>query len=791
MKTASWLLAHPLLAGLLVWVVIGWSAQAAVGELRPLGLAAQGVAVLVGLVAGRPLAILLGGPRRRVVAALAGTAALWGPLTPLGVTVNGAKVGVSLPAVGVVQLVPLGSVLLAVAVASHMAAERQRLSDTHERRVLVPVAAVVAVGCAGLAFAADFGPLLMLLGSSLLIAASTTSRARPLIAIGAAGAGLAGLAAVSSGHVRTRLADFVADNGRASDVLAFWHDMSWFGDGAGSERLASVTFAETDFVLVALVDAYGVVALAVWGVAAAVVCAGLLRAANQLDVAHAGPLLGVAAWLTTSTVVAVLMQSGAVPPSGVRLPLLTRGFSGLVVEAFAVGAAVTLAAGPAASERRGMTRTIRAVPGLAVVVAAVVLTVATVVSGPAVPAEAIGRHLLADSLVRGAVLDRDGMVVTARSSGGGRPVGVPQMVPLVGVADRNGTVTGVEATMGSQLRCGGRRGPVGLLAGRCVVGDVVVTADVATQVLAAELARASGAAVLLADRTGGLIAAADPSTPVLPVDTLELSAEAAELVSPALFNRRPGGSVMKLVLAWALLPDDPDRTWADTASYTSGAGVEIVSPAACGAEGWADILIRSCNTAAAAAAESAPQAVAELWAALGLSGEPSGSGRSVPVWPSDAPSAVLPDVGGGDFAAGAIGQHPTLLSLPQLAMLSMPAFDGTVPAALRLAGDPADRVRVIDGDDVDGVLEHMRGCVTDGTCGTTLAALPFDVGAKSGTAGSGDGRSGSCTGFAHDPDHEVVDLAEGLVFAVQLPGGVGSDACDIAGDLLAVHLAAE
>ena len=722
------------------------------------------VLLVVGALSAGPFLRLVANPARRYVVALASIVLLLLPLTPVGRRVNGSFIDVVVPVLGrTVQPSHLAVVVLLAVVGAHLTEQRPLQTDRHERGALAPVVAIVCSAAVVPVAAIDLGT-----AATLLVAfvATTAATARPAVVGVVAGTfvGSGAAAALGLPHARRRIGGFLDGNRFSSDALAFYHDASLVGAGPADDRFDIVTFGTSDWPLVAALSDRGwvfFVALFLATSAFAVVTTTRLR---HLSGAAAGAGVGVLSVWMAGTAIAALTQTGSVPVSGVVWPFFSPGLSGLATWALAGGFLLGL---PSAGHPlgRGAERARPVRSGVPAITLAVALTVsfATAVSGPRIVTQALTSHRIVDNQVRGTIHDRHGTpLARTEPASPGSPLRVllhPAALPVVGVADRSGTTTGAEDLFGAHLRCGGAS-TVSRAAGRCRPADLTLTLDLSAQEAVADLAANTGSYVVLADLTGGLLAAADPTTPrptVGSVDTVGLNADDPLLSPPVWGNRRPSGSTMKLLLAVTGIDLLPDESWAVADSIALDDGTVVGSPSGPCGGGWEEILAVSCNPAAA-------QAAVVLGDAIGVSATDLGIDPT-----------IVPAPGREGWPLSAIGFSPAAMTPAELVLVALPvAAGGLTPGQLRIAGAAADPVRVVSQDGASRILAALATCRT---CGPEVLAV--GAAAKSGTAGVGDGRVGSCVGVwpAQEPR---------VVFAVQRNATSGAGACQVAADVLAV-----
>jgi cell division protein FtsW (lipid II flippase) len=278
--------------------------------------------------------------------AAAGLFLLMLPASPLGTTINGARLWIR---VGPITIQPseIAKILLMVFFASYLVAKRDVLSlasrriaglDLPRARDLGPVLLAWAASIAVLVFEKDLGSSLLFFGIFIVMLYIATERTSwVLIGVGMfLASSLAAYLMFShvAARVDTWLDPFADSSGSGHQLVQALFGMGTggvFGTGLGEGSPSTVPFAKTDFILAAIGEELGLVGvMAVLVLFGIIVQRGLRTATRCRD--SFGKLLaaGLSFALALQVFVIVGGVTGLIPLTGVTLPWLSYGGSSVV-----------------------------------------------------------------------------------------------------------------------------------------------------------------------------------------------------------------------------------------------------------------------------------------------------------------------------------------------------------------------------------------------------------------------------------------------------------------------------
>ena len=742
-------------------------------------------------------------------------------LPGIGTTVGGARLGVTLgPLSGnPVELArPLLAALLAVRIA-----EAGPLLRRSRRwlRLTLWVTAPLTVASLLLVAAGDLGPLLIL-GLTTMVLLMMVRPAASIVAAIMAAPLAGGLVAYAlSSEVRERVAQMlapVAPDGLTNiggGLRAFARG-GWFGTGVGQGNPHAVQFVESDFVLTAVGEERGAIAVvlvialfltisrSLWGSTARAHGdqARLVAAAMSL-------LISIQAVYTTAGVL------GIVPLTGMTVPFMSLGGSALV------GLWATLAVGVGLSAARADTGEPATVgrpgrPSHAAVVGrrcstvallATAVVAASVVVNPPVP---VGSTTAKDwALGRGQIVAADGtpLAVTVGSDGQwarGYPAGA-RYADVVGFTLPDAGA-GLELAERDRLSCDPTLWQQ-LLGRSCAPPTVVSTLVPAVQTAAADGLAGTGVtgdAVAVEVRSGAVLAAystgaPDPTEATGPGSAAYLAARAADRRTAdgpafATYQTSPG-SVFKLIVGAAALDAGVPTATPQRTSYLAPNGTRPVHNAggAAGGGSLEDALVSSSNTAFAEIATR----VGERRIAAEVDKLTAVPGGSTVVPATIGAGPLAPDA----LARTGFGQQGVRTTPLTLAMLGAEIASGGLRRDPRYVAGVCDGsyradvlpqpVPVLPAVVADRLGDAMRRVVTENHA-PALRTVPGGAAAKTGTAERSDGLfDGVIVTYAPvDQPRVAVAVRVEADPTTEVSRGGGVDAGPVAAGVLRAALAA-
>jgi cell division protein FtsW len=290
----------------------------------------------------------------------AGTIVLLAFTLIVGVEVNGARRGLTIPGIGV-RFQPAEIAKLATVLAVAALCARNDARPNSPRRLWAP--ALLALIPAGLLIRQpDLGNavVVVVLTCSLLFVAGTPLRVFTLPAV--VGTLLVSAYVFTTSYAWKRLTGFLDPWARA-DAEGFQLVQSFVGFarggltgvgiGDGRQKLYYLPEAHTDFILAVVAEEAGFLGvLAVLGAFVALVIAGLQVARRAQDRFAMLLAFGATMLLALPAVLNTAVVTGSVPPKGLPLPFLSYGRTALVAAFFAAGLLIAVARqAPAETQR--------------------------------------------------------------------------------------------------------------------------------------------------------------------------------------------------------------------------------------------------------------------------------------------------------------------------------------------------------------------------------------------------------------------------------------------------------
>ena len=269
----------------------------------------------------------------------------------VGVTVGGGTRWIALGAMSFQpsELAKLALVLLSADVFSR---KQERLLQ-EPWHMLIPMVPAIGLMTALVLLQPDLGTTLLLgaIGIGMLFVAGAPLRF--LLPLGAAGAGMAAVAALSAPYRRARVLAFM--DPWADPLSTGYHTIQslialgsggWLGVGLGASRQKwmYIPNAHTDFIFAILGEEMGVLGtVAVLGMFALLAFLGMRAAQRAPD--RFGMLMasGIVIWISVQALVNIGAVTAVLPVTGVPLPLLSFGGTSLVLSLTAMGILTNIA----------------------------------------------------------------------------------------------------------------------------------------------------------------------------------------------------------------------------------------------------------------------------------------------------------------------------------------------------------------------------------------------------------------------------------------------------------------
>ena len=221
------------------------------------------------------------------------------------------------------------------------------------RHIIIPFFVVVGVTCVLVLTQPDFGTVVIIAATALIVAYVAGSDLKQLVSFTMLAIIIAIPAMLAAGYRRSRLLGFLSGGSDCLNAayqtcqgLVALGSGHWFGLGLGSSRQKYMYLpnADTDFIFAILGEETGLiggltvlflfVVLAVLGVRAA------RRAPDAFGFILAG---GVTGWITLQAIINVGAVVGVLPITGVPLPLISFGSTSLLSSLAALGLVASVA----------------------------------------------------------------------------------------------------------------------------------------------------------------------------------------------------------------------------------------------------------------------------------------------------------------------------------------------------------------------------------------------------------------------------------------------------------------
>ena len=272
------------------------------------------------------------------------------PFTPLGITVNGARAWVEM---GPIRFQPseLLKFALIIYLTNNLGRRQRELTDF--KRTFQP-AVFAWVVAAGIAMAqSDLGAAIVLSGIAftVLYMAGCPVRWIGATALGAMVAGL-GYVLTSASRMSRWTAFLDIEANREHTGYQVWQSMLSIsnggtlgvGPGAGTSKWGYVPLAHSDFIFTVIAEEFGLVgSTLVIGGFFALTFLGFVVAMRAPDYSGALLAAGITVWFAVQAVINIGGVVGAIPVTGLTLPLISYGGSSLLITLGAAGLLLNIA----------------------------------------------------------------------------------------------------------------------------------------------------------------------------------------------------------------------------------------------------------------------------------------------------------------------------------------------------------------------------------------------------------------------------------------------------------------
>jgi cell division protein FtsW len=272
------------------------------------------------------------------------------PFTPLGITVNGARAWVEM---GPIRFQPseLLKFALIIYLTNNLGRRQRELTDF--KRTFQP-AVIAWVIAAGIAMAqSDLGAAIVLSGIAftVLYMAGCPVRWIGATALAAMVVGL-GYILTSASRVSRWTAFMDIEGNREHTSYQVWQSMLSIsnggtlgvGPGAGTSKWGYVPLAHSDFIFTVIAEEFGLVgSTLVIGGFFALTFLGFVVAMRAPDYSGALLAAGITVWFAVQAVINIGGVVGAMPVTGLTLPLISYGGSSLLITLGAAGLLLNIA----------------------------------------------------------------------------------------------------------------------------------------------------------------------------------------------------------------------------------------------------------------------------------------------------------------------------------------------------------------------------------------------------------------------------------------------------------------
>jgi len=272
------------------------------------------------------------------------------PFTPLGITVNGARAWVEM---GPIRFQPseLLKFALIIYLTNNLGRRQRELTDFKRTFQPAVFAWVVAAGIAMVQ--SDLGAAIVLSGIAftVLYMAGCPVRWIGATALGAMVAGL-GYVLTSASRMSRWTAFLDIEANREHTGYQVWQSMLSIsnggtlgvGPGAGTSKWGYVPLAHSDFIFTVIAEEFGLVgSTLVIGGFFALTFLGFVVAMRAPDYSGALLAAGITVWFAVQAVINIGGVVGAMPVTGLTLPLISYGGSSLLITLGAAGLLLNIA----------------------------------------------------------------------------------------------------------------------------------------------------------------------------------------------------------------------------------------------------------------------------------------------------------------------------------------------------------------------------------------------------------------------------------------------------------------
>jgi len=272
------------------------------------------------------------------------------PFTPLGITVNGAQAWVE---VGIIRFQPSELLKFALVIYMTNILGRRQRELTDFKRTFQPamlawvVAAVIAM------VQRDLGAAIVLSGIAFTVLYMAGSPVRWIGAAAAVGmVGGLGYVLTSATGISRWTAFLDIEGNREHSAYQVWQSMLSIsnggvigvGPGAGTSKWGYVPLAHSDFIFTVIAEEFGLIGSSlVIGGFTLITLLGFVVAMRAPDYSGALLAAGITVWFAVQAVINIGGVVGAMPVTGLTLPLISYGGSSLMITLAAAGLLLNVA----------------------------------------------------------------------------------------------------------------------------------------------------------------------------------------------------------------------------------------------------------------------------------------------------------------------------------------------------------------------------------------------------------------------------------------------------------------
>lgn len=272
------------------------------------------------------------------------------PFTPLGITVNGARAWVEM---GIIRFQPSELLKFALVIYMTNILGRRQRELTDFKRTFQP-AMLAWIVAAGIAMAQrDLGAAIVLSGIAFTVLYMAGSPVR-WIGVAAFGGMVGGLLYVltSSTGISRWTAFLDIEGNREHSAYQVWQSMlsisnggvTGVGPGAGTSKWGYVPLAHSDFIFTVIAEEFGLIGSSlVIGGFTLITLLGFVVAMRAPDYSGALLAAGITVWFAVQAVINIGGVVGAMPVTGLTLPLISYGGSSLMITLAAAGLLLNVA----------------------------------------------------------------------------------------------------------------------------------------------------------------------------------------------------------------------------------------------------------------------------------------------------------------------------------------------------------------------------------------------------------------------------------------------------------------